>query len=130
MELKEILKKAIAVGVDAAFIVSNDNLAPDSNVTAHILHKAVQSLAPNASVLVFGQTSLDELDGQTGLKVAELFNVPTLTHCKSVEWQGDDLVGQKESIAGIETHSLQVSQTQPAVLCVAKCDYELRGRIS
>jgi electron transfer flavoprotein beta subunit len=78
-------------------------------------------------VLVFGQNSLDELDGQTGLKVAELFNAPCVTRCKQTDWKGDHLVASSETSAGIESHEVRFSAGQPAVICVMKCDYELRG---
>ncbi len=121
---KEIVKKAVAVGADQAFIVADDALeGSDSSGAAHVLAQAVKTLVPEHNVLVFGQNALDTGSGQTGPKVAELLNIPSLSFCKNAEADGNNLTVSRETEVGTEKHSM----TAPAVICMMKCDYELRG---
>lgn len=121
---KEILKKAIAVGADHAFLLTDDAFKDgDSTANAVALSQAVKTLVPEYGVLIFGQTSLDELSAQTGPKVAEILNLPSLTLCKNAELKGDVIHATRESDRGQEVHEISL----PGVLCTMKCDYELRS---
>lgn len=121
---KEILKKAIAVGVDQAFIINDSALDKvDSTPIAQTLAKATQSLVPEFSTLVFGQLTLDDASGQVGPKVAELLNLPSLSFVKEAQLTNNYLSVTREGDRGLEIHEM----TLPGVLCVMKCDYELRG---
>lgn len=121
---REVIKKAIAVGGDQAFLISDDALSnTDSTATAKTLAQAVKTLAPDFDVLVFGQAGLDTAAAQTGPKVAELLDLPSLTFCKNVELGDGALKVTRESDSGNEVHEMQL----PGVLCMMKCDYELRG---
>jgi electron transfer flavoprotein beta subunit len=121
---KDIVKKAIAAGADDAFLLSdaafNDG---DSTATAYALAQAVKSLVPDFGTLVFGQLALDDADGQTGPKVAEILNLPSLTYGKNVQLNGQTLTLFRETERGTETHEMQL----PGVICMMKCDYELRS---
>ncbi|MEB3287299.1 MAG: electron transfer flavoprotein subunit beta/FixA family protein [Vampirovibrionales bacterium] len=124
LSAKEILKKAVAVGADSAFLITNDALAQsDSTANAKILAQALRSVVPNFNLLVFGQTALDSLDGQTGQKVAELLNLPSLTFCKGAEFSNGSITATRETERGYEVHEMSL----PGALCMMKCDYELRG---
>lgn len=121
---KEVIKKAIAVGVDQAFIIDDPALAKaDSTGIAQTLAKATQSLIPDFSVLVFGQLTLDDSAGQTGPKVAELLNLPSLSFVKEAVLTNGYLSISREGDRGLEIYEM----TLPGVLCMMKCDYELRG---
>jgi electron transfer flavoprotein beta subunit len=121
---KDIVKKAIAAGADDAFLLSdaafNDG---DSTANAYALAKAVQNLTPDFGVLVFGQMALDDAAGQTGPKVAEILNLPSLTYGKNVQLNGQTLTLSRETERGTETHEMQL----PGVIAMMKCDYELRS---
>ncbi len=121
---KEMIKKAIAAGADAAFLLSDAAFTDgDSVATARALAKGVQSLVPDAKVLVFGQMALDDAAGQVGPMVAELLELPSVTYGKNAELSGDTLKVFRETERGTEQVSLQL----PAVACMMKCDYELRS---
>lgn len=121
---KEIVKKAISYGADDAFLLSDEILQDgDSSATSFALAQAVKTLVPDFHVLVFGQHSLDDAAGQTGPKLAEWLNLPSLTFCKNAELEGETLKVVRETERGIETHAM----TLPGVVCMMKCDYELRG---
>ncbi|MCE3235543.1 MAG: Electron transfer flavoprotein alpha/beta-subunit [Vampirovibrio sp.] len=121
---KDIIKKAIAAGADDAFLLSdaafNDG---DSTANAYALANAVKTLVPDYKVLVFGQMALDDAAGQTGPKVAEILGLPSLTYGKNVALNGETLKIYRESERGTEEYDMQL----PGVICMMKCDYELRS---
>lgn len=121
---KDIVKKAIAAGCDDAFLLSNDAFKDgDSTAIARALAAAAKTHVPDASVLLFGQMSLDDANAQTGPKVAEILDLPSITACKNYEFVSDaTLKLTRETERGLEVHEL----TLPGVICMMKCDYELR----
>lgn len=122
--VKNVVKKAIAAGADEAFIVNDPAiLQADPAGRATALSAAVKSLAPNACVVLFGQASLDDGMAQTGPMTAELLNWPSITACKSAEGVAEQLTALRVTERGVETHTVSL----PAVLCMMKCDYELRS---
>jgi electron transfer flavoprotein beta subunit len=121
---KDIIKKAIAAGADDAFLLSDAAFnGGDSTANAYALANAVKSLAPDAKILVFGQMALDDADAQTGPKVAEILNLPSVTYGKNVQLNGETLTIFRESERGTEEYAMQL----PGVICMMKCDYELRS---
>jgi electron transfer flavoprotein beta subunit len=121
---KDVIKKAIAAGADAAFLLSDEALNDgDSLSTARALAQGVQAFVPDARILVFGQVALDDAAGQVGPMVAELLNFPSVTSGKDAKLEGASLTVLRETERGTETVSLQL----PAVACMMKCDYELRS---
>ncbi len=121
---KEIVKKTIAAGADAAYLLSDPAfLSGDSTSVAYALSAALKQLVPDAKIAVFGSLSLDASDGQTGPKVAEILDWPSLTTCKNAELVGSEALNVwRETERGIE----QYTMTLPGVICMMKCDYELR----
>lgn len=121
---KEIVKKAIAAGADDAFLLSDPALDDsDSTAVAYALANGVKNLVPNFDALVFGQMALDDAAAQTGPKVAEFLGLPSLTACKNFELAGNALKLTRETERGVEVHEMQL----PGVICMMKCDYELRS---
>jgi electron transfer flavoprotein beta subunit len=121
---KDIIKKAIAAGADDAFLLSDAAFNEgDSTATAYALANGVKALVPDFKVLVFGQMALDDAAGQTGPKVAEILNLPSLTYGKNVQLNGETLTLTRETERGTEDYEMQL----PGVICMMKCDYELRS---
>ena len=121
---KDIVKKAIAAGADDAFLLSDMAFNEgDSTANAYALANAVKTLVPDFGVLVFGQMALDDTAGQTGPKVAEILNLPSLTYGKNVQLNGTTLKLFRETERGTEEYEMQL----PGVICMMKCDYELRS---
>ncbi len=121
---KDIVKKAIAAGGDEAFLLTEPVfLEGDSSATALALANAAKTLVPDHHMLVFGQASLDDAMSQTGPRVAEILGYPSLTACKSAEVLDDTaLKVMRETERGVEFHEISL----PGVICMMKCDYELR----
>lgn len=121
---KETVKKAIAAGADDAFLLSDTVFQEgDSAATAYALAQAVQTLVPDFQLLVFGQMALDDASALTGPQVAEILNLPSVTYGKNVQLNGERLTVFRESEQGTELYDMQL----PGVVCMMKCDYELRS---
>ncbi|MBX2861563.1 MAG: electron transfer flavoprotein subunit beta/FixA family protein [Vampirovibrio sp.] len=120
---KEILKKALAAGADQAFLLSDSSFSGgDSISTANALAAGIKTLTPDYRLVVAGQMSLDNAAAQTGPMVAELLDAPSLTFGKNAELAGETLKVSRETEQGVETHDMSL----PGVICMMKCDYELR----
>lgn len=121
---KDIIKKAIAAGADDAFLLSDAGFNDgDSTSNAYALAQGVKTQVPDAQILVFGQVALDDSAGQTGPKVAEILGLPSVTFGKNAELSGNTLKVTRESERGTEEYEMQL----PGVVCMMKCDYELRS---
>ena len=123
---KALLKKMIAVGADQAMLLSAPAfLQGDSTTRARLFAQLATTLTPTpADMLLFGESSLDVAAGQTGPMVAELLDWPSLTACKDAE------VIDANTIKACQVRPEGLAWVQldgPGVLCLQKCDYELRS---
>lgn len=123
VQAKEAIKKALAVGADEAYLLSDDRLKGGCGWTvSHALSQAIKTYAPEAKAIFFGQFASDGSSGMVGPGVAQLMEVPSITFCKGVTIEGDRFLAERETEKGLEKYRVQM----PAVLCMMKCDYELR----
>lgn len=121
---REIIKKAIAAGADDAFLLSDPVFENgDSTANAHIFATAIRQLLPDFNVLVFGRMALDDGAGQTGPKVAEILNLPSLTGCNDAQLMDGSLRLSRETEEGVEVYEMPL----PGVIGMMKCVYELRS---
>ncbi|MCA9789090.1 MAG: electron transfer flavoprotein subunit beta/FixA family protein [Cyanobacteria bacterium HKST-UBA06] len=120
---KDALKKALAVGCDQAYLINDDRFNGGDTVTlCHILNAAIAKYVPDAKLVLFGQYSSDQMSGNVGPGVGQLMEIPSLTFCKEVTLSGEQATLKRETEKGIETYTM----TLPGVVCMMKCDYELR----
>ena len=67
----EVLKEAIAMGVDDAFLLCDSKFAgSDTCATSKVLAAAVKEKLPQTDLILFGQTAIDGETGQTGPSTA------------------------------------------------------------
>jgi electron transfer flavoprotein beta subunit len=122
--VREILKKAVAAGADQAFLLSDPLFAEGDSASAAVtLARAAKQLVPDFNLLIFGQAALDDASAQTGPRVAELLDLPSVTYAKNAQLAGDTLAVFRETERGTEEWAMSL----PGVLCMMKCDYELRS---
>jgi electron transfer flavoprotein beta subunit len=90
-EAEEQLSEALAMGGDRAFLLSDPAFAgADSLATARCLAAAVRKAGP-ADLVFCGAYSLDGSTSQVGPQVAELLDLPDLTHVVGLAVDGDAL---------------------------------------
>jgi len=123
--VKETVKKAIAIGADAGVILQDPLFdSTDNSGVAKALAESVKKQIPDFGMLFFGQVALDDADAKVGPHVAALLDIPSLTLVKQVDSKGSEqYTVTRETSLGLEEWSLE----EKAALCVMKCDYELRS---
>lgn len=124
----EILKSAISVGADEAFLVSDRKFAAaDTIATSRTLTAAIKTTVPDYDLIICGQFAIDGDTAQTGPSIAQKLGVPQVTYVqKLVSCDKEKVVVEKEVEDGVEV--LQVET--PALLCVKSADELRRPLIS
>ncbi len=123
-QAQEILKKAISMGVDEGFLISDRKFAgADTVATSRTLAKAIQEKVQNVDLIICGQFATDGDTAQTGPSIAQHLNIPQITYAKEVTGFKDGILTVKKEVED-GTEILQVQL--PALLCMLKCDYEPR----
>lgn len=123
-QAEEILRKAVSMGVDEGFLISDRKFAAaDTIATSRTIAKAIQEKVPDVDLIICGQFAIDGDTAQTGPSIAQHLNLPQVTYVKEIsEYKDNSLILKKEVEDGIETIKVQL----PALLSMLKCDYEPR----
>ena len=124
-QAEDILKKAIAMGCDGAFLVSDRKFSgADTIATSRTLASAIREKAPDFNLVICGQFATDGDTAQTGPSIAENLGIPQITYVKEITTVDDDSITVKKEVEdGIETLKMKL----PGLLCIQKCDYEPRS---
>ncbi|HNW26199.1 MAG TPA: electron transfer flavoprotein subunit beta/FixA family protein [Candidatus Gastranaerophilaceae bacterium] len=123
-QAQDILKRAISMGVDEGFLVSDKKFAgADTVATSRTLATAIKEKVKDVDLIICGQFATDGDTAQTGPSIAQQLNFPQVTYVKEiVDYKDGFLTVKREVEDGIEI----IRTTLPAVLCMLKCDYEPR----
>jgi len=123
-QAEEILKKAIAMGVDDGFLLSDKKFAAaDTVATSKTLAGGVQEKVPDADLIICGQFAIDGDTAQTGPSIAQHLGWPQVTYVKEITGYKDGILTVKREVEdGVEIVNVKL----PALLCMLKCDYEPR----
>lgn len=123
-QAREILKKAISMGVDEGFLLSDKKFAgADTVATSRTLAAAIKEKIPQFDLIICGQFATDGDTAQTGPSIAQHLGIAQVTYVKEVvDYSDGNLIVKKEVEDGIE----EIKVKTPALLCMLKCDYEPR----
>jgi electron transfer flavoprotein beta subunit len=84
---KSSILEALAMGADAAYLVSDPSLRSlDANMTSHILEAALRK-AGYFDIVIAGELSLEGMGAQVGPRVAELLGIPQITYAKELKFE-------------------------------------------
>lgn len=124
LQAEEIIRKAISMGVDGGFVVSDKKFAgADTVATGRTLAKAIKSKIKNVDLVLCGQFATDGDTAQTGPTISTNLGYALVTYVKKIEKVEDGYAIVKREVEdGLETLKVKL----PAVLCMLKCDYEPR----
>jgi electron transfer flavoprotein beta subunit len=99
-EAEEQLAEALAMGCDRAYLLSDAAFAgADSLATARCLAAAIRRLGP-VDLVFCGSYSADGSTSQVGPQVAELLDMPDLTHVTALTADGDVLRARSATEGG------------------------------
>lgn len=124
LQAEEIIHKAISMGVDGGFVVSDKKFAgADTVATGRTLALAIKTKIENAEIVLCGQFATDGDTAQTGPTISTNLGYALVTYVKEiVNVENGYAVVKREVEDGIETLKVRL----PVVLCMLKCDYEPR----
>jgi electron transfer flavoprotein beta subunit len=113
----ELLRVALAFGIDRAVLVETDGRDWDPIATSAAIADAIRALeAENGrfDLLLFGNEAADTGDFQVGIRVAQALGRPIVTGIKGIELSDGRAVARREAGGGWEVFELDL----PAVLAV------------
>lgn len=112
----EVLKEAIAMGVDDAVLLCDPKFAgSDTCATSKVLASAIKEKFPDTDLILFGQSAIDGETSQTGTSTAVRLNMPFISHVKEVlSVEENTILVNSET----ETNKNSYKMNLPAVLCV------------
>ena len=124
LQAEEIIRKAISMGVDGGFVVSDRKFAgADTVATGRTLATAIKTKIENAEMVLCGQFATDGDTAQTGPTISTNLGYALVTYVKEIEKvENGYAIVKREVEDGVETLKVKL----PAVLCMLKCDYEPR----
>jgi electron transfer flavoprotein beta subunit len=94
-DAKAVLREALAIGADKAYIVNDPNVRDiDTFGTALVLTEAIKKIGEFGLVLC-GETSLDSFSGLVGSRLAELLDLPQITSVKKMSIEGDAVTAER-----------------------------------
>jgi len=115
-DAKAVLREALAMGADKAYVVNDASLRDiDTFGTAHVLAEAAKKIG-DFSLILCGETSLDSFSGLVGSRLAELLGLPQLTSVKKLTLEGDIVTVERALEDAVET----VTARMPAVVSVTR----------
>jgi electron transfer flavoprotein beta subunit len=118
---KEVVRKALAMGVDDAVLLSDEGCAAsDVYGTAYALAAAIKKTG--FDLVVCGTQSTDAITGELPGALAEFLGVPGLTYVRKLEVDGTTVKAERET----DTGYLKVSVPLPALVSVTKSIAEPR----
>lgn len=129
LQADEILRKAIALGVDKGVLVTDRKFAgADTYATGKTLAAAIKKAVPDFDIVICGQFAIDGDTAQTGPSIANHLNIPQVTFVKKlVKCNENSIVLTRDIDDGLET----VETNIPVLLCVLQGDKEPeRARIN
>jgi electron transfer flavoprotein beta subunit len=97
----EAIRKALSMGADAAVHVSDDALAGSDAVgTARALAAAVRTVG-DVDLVLAGNEASDGRSAAVPAMVAEVLELPALTHARTVAVEGTELTVRRETDDGV-----------------------------
>ena len=119
-QAEEIIKRAISMGADEGFLVSDRKFAgADTIATSRTLAGAIKEKVPNVDLIICGQFATDGDTAQTGPSIAQHLKFPQVTYVKEIlDFKDGFLTVKREVEDGIEI----VKAAVPVVLCMLKCE--------
>ena len=115
-QAKEVLKKALALGCDEAYLLSDRAFGgADTRATAYTLAKAAEKIG-GYDLLLFGRHAVDGDTAQTGPATASFLKIPQITLADSLDVNGEWVVCTR----ALEKTRETVRAKMPAVVTVCK----------
>jgi len=115
-QAKEALRKALAMGVDRAFLISDPSFAgSDTWATSFVLSQAIRKIG-EFDLIITGKQAIDGDTAQVGPELAELLGIPQVTYVRKLEIED----GKMKAERVLEDYFEVVQVKLPALVTVTK----------
>lgn len=116
----EVLKRAIAMGVDSGVLLSDRKFAgADTVATSTTLAAAIKNQLGEFDLIICGQYAVDGDTAQTGPSIAENLDIPQVTYVKNIK----NIDNSSLTIEALHEEDIQLLKVDlPALICVGKID--------
>ncbi len=116
---QEALRRALAMGVDRAILVTDPALAgSDALSTARVLAAAIKK--ENVDLIYCSTESTDGYTGMVPGGIAEFLGIPQLTFAREVTVEGNKAIAKCVTLTGYQT----TESSLPAVVTIASGSFE------
>lgn len=120
----EVLKEAIAMGVDDAILLCDSKFAgSDTCATSKVLSAAVKKILPDSNLILFGQSAIDGETSQTGPSTAVRLNMPFICNVNEINEITEDIL---TVTANTEEKKTTYKVKLPTVLCINNYTFKPR----
>ncbi len=110
----DVLKRALAMGADEAYLISDKALAgSDTLATAYALSKAIEKTG-HYDIIFCGMQAIDGDTAQVGPQIAERLRIPQLTYVEDIVIENDEIEAKRVIEGGYEI----VRTKYPALLTI------------
>ena len=118
----DMLKKAIAVGVDNAILLSDRKFAAaDTYATGKTIGTAIRQKLSDFDLIICGQFAIDGDTAQTGPSITNTLDISQITYVQEIiSYEEDTLTVRRELEDGTEIVKVKL----PALICVLKDTFE------
>ena len=115
-QAEEALRKALAMGVDKAILVSDPVFAgSDTWATSYILSEVIKKVG-NFDIVIAGKQAIDGDTAQVGPGLAECLGIPQVTYARKIEFENGAIKAERV----LEDYFEVVQVKLPALITVVK----------
>ncbi len=111
---KDVLRTAVAMGVDDAILLKTAADSDDALSTAKVLAAKIQEIG--AEMIILGKEAIDDGSMQVGPMLSELLNIPCITVVTKLDVNGANIVAEREIDGGSEV----LETTLPCIITCQK----------
>ncbi|MEM0084739.1 MAG: electron transfer flavoprotein subunit beta/FixA family protein [Candidatus Methanomethylicia archaeon] len=112
---KEVLREAIAMGVDNAIHILNDLGEIDEYVVSEAIANILKTRGP-FQIILCGEMSIDKYTAQVGVRIAENMKIPCITYARSINVEGNEVTVERDLEDRIEI----VKAKMPVLITVTR----------
>lgn len=114
-EAENVLREALAMGLDEAYLVADEKLLNASHIaTAKVLAAVVKKVG--ADIVLAGEATVDNYTGQMPARVAAELGWPVVTYVRELKVEGGRLIAKRD----LEDHVEVVEVQLPAAVSVTR----------
>ena len=116
-DLRMVTQEALARGADEAYVISDEKLVPgDPVITSAAIANAIRKYAPDASLILVAEASIDQTTGQVAGRLAAKLGLPFVSYARKIDVADGKIIVERD----VEDHIQVLEAPLPAVVSVTQ----------